>query len=188
MSTKIYIPALLMVLSLPASAEIFKCQLASGKVIYQTTPCPPTTKDQHVVEVKKPDPKTEADAEAKFKDWQKELTIQEAAEAEAEKQRKVERDRLESIELQRRSAIAQEQQAIAAQQHQEQANRVIVAPLYNGFPLGNGYRPHDDNHHKPSDNRSNPPWDLTTPQHDIAKFPYSPGSPVNTPSQNTNKP
>lgn len=157
MGIKIYIPVLLMALSLSASAEIFKCLLTSGKIIYQLTPCPPTTQIQHVISVKEPDPKTEAESEAKFKDWQKELTLKEAAEAEAEKQRKIERNRQESLELQRRSAIAQEQQAIATQQRQEQANRGIITPLYNGFPWGNGYRPYDDDHNYPHHDRSPSP-------------------------------
>jgi hypothetical protein len=162
-----HLPMLLMALSLPAHAEIFKCKDASGKINYQSLPCPSTTKSQGVVKVKELDPQTAKEAEEKLKAWEEEHAAKEAAEMEEAKQRQIELDRKESLAIQRRAAIAQEQQAIAAQQRLEQENRVIVAPLYNQYPWGNNYYPnqnfndyhppHNDNHdHTPHDRPDSP--------------------------------
>lgn len=160
-----YLPFLLMTLSLPAHAEIFKCKDASGKINYQSLPCSSATTTQGVIKVKELDPQADKKAEEKLKAWEEEHAAKEAAEMEEAKQRQIELDRKESLEIQRRAAIAQEQQAIAAQQRLEQENRVMVTPLYNRYPWGNTYYPnqnfngyhppHNDNH----DNRDYEPHD-----------------------------
>jgi hypothetical protein len=68
-----HLPMLLMALSLPAHAEIFKCKDASGKINYQSLPCPSTTKSQGVVKVKELDPQTAKEAEEKLKAWRKNM-------------------------------------------------------------------------------------------------------------------
>lgn len=138
-----HIALLLMVLSLPANAEVFKCKLAaSGKIIYQSTPCPKATATQDIVKIEEMDPEKAEEAKAKLKAWQEQLSIKEAAEAEAKKQRQIELDRQENLELNRRNAIALEQQAISAQQRQEQGNSIMVIPSYRP-----GYWDNNQSHH-----------------------------------------
>lgn len=142
-----HIPILLMVFSLSANAEVFKCKQVSGKIIYQHIPCPSEATPQGVIKVKKMAPEATEAAKARLKAWQEEQAVNDAAKKEAEKQRQAELERQESLELQRRSVIAQEQQAIAEKQRQEQLNRpILVAPYHNHH---NHHWDHD--HHHPHD-------------------------------------
>lgn len=139
-----YIFILLMALSCSANAAVFKCELASGKVIYQATPCPKTGAIQNIVEIERIDPQRAEEARAQLQAWKEEQAVKEAARNELEKQRKIEADRQESLELQRRSAIAEEQQAIAAQKRQN-AIPIEVAPAFNQRYWSN--RPYRDDHY-----------------------------------------
>lgn len=134
-----YISILLMVSSLSANAEVFKCKNDKGKVIYQPGPCASETATQGVVKVKVLDPQKDEEARAKLNAWQQDLAAKDAAKMEAEKQQQAELEKQESLELQRRSVIAQEQQAIAQeqraiaeQQRQNQNQVIIVTPHYGG--------------------------------------------------------
>jgi len=142
-----HILILLMVLSGSANAEVFKCELVSGKVIYQASPCPKNGAIQNIVEIKLIDPQRAEEAKAQLQAWKEEQAIKEAARNELEKQRKIESDRQESLELQRRTAIAEEQQALAAQQRQN-AIPIEVAPAFNQRYWPNKPFPSHD-HNKP---------------------------------------
>jgi Domain of unknown function (DUF4124) len=180
-----YSSILLMVLSLSANAEVFKCKNAKGKIIYQPAPCSSEAATQGVVKVKVLDPQKDEEARAKLNAWQGDLAAKDAAKQEAEKQRQAELEKQESLELQRRSiiaqekqaeesldlqrrsVIAQEQQAIAAQQRRNQP--IIVAPPYGGgrywnnggFPPDSSYDPnmmqHHPHHHHEQGEQSVPP-------------------------------
>lgn len=142
-----HILILLMVLSGSANAEVFKCELASGKIIYQASPCPKNGAIQNIVEIKLIDPQRAEEAKAQLQAWKEEQAIKEAARNELEKQRKIESDRQESLELERRTAIAEEQQALAAQQRQN-AIPIEVAPAFNQRYWSNKPFPSHD-HNKP---------------------------------------
>lgn len=130
-------PLLLLILSFSANADVFKCKLASGKIIYQSTPCPTKNATQDIVKIEDMAPQKAEEAKRKLKAWQEQHAIEEAEEIEAKKQRQLELDRQESLELQRRSAIAQEQQAIAAQQPKQDSPVFYVAPGFNQRYWGN---------------------------------------------------
>jgi hypothetical protein len=112
MKTVIFL--LLTAIASSVHAEIFKCKLATGKIEYQPTPCPQTTVDQQVIEIKKEDPRRLAEAQARFKAWQAEQEVVKEKELKEAKERQAELDRKESVNALKRSAIAQEQQAAAA--------------------------------------------------------------------------
>ena len=125
--------------TLPAQAEVFKCQTRSGKTIYQSEPCAPSAKKQQVLEVEKMTPEQREEANAKLRDWREQQAVEEAAKAEAEKEQRLEWERQESLNLQRRSVLAQEQQARAAQR--QTPVRPYIAPYAPYFPYwpGGGY-------------------------------------------------
>jgi hypothetical protein len=115
---------LLVMLSLsPVQAEVFKCKLASGKIVYQSAPCPSETKNHDVIEIKKMTPRQIEAAENKLKAWQAQQAVEEAARVKAQKELQEEIDRQETINAINRNAIAQQQQAIAAQRQAEALER-----------------------------------------------------------------
>jgi hypothetical protein len=140
------IPILLLMIGFPVHAEVFKCKQASGKIIYQPSPCTSGTSVQKVVSVKEMTPEQREEAKIKLKTWQDQQAVEEAAKLQAEKERQEELRKQESLELQRRSVAAQEQEAIAAQQRQNQNSGVgLYDPYYrrlNRFP----YQPRDPNY------------------------------------------
>lgn len=136
-----YIAIPLMVLSLTANAEVFKCKNATGKTIYQQEPCAPGAATQGVIKTKEMTPEEADLANAKLKAWQQQQAIDDEAKRAAEKERSAELGRQESLELQRRSVIAQERQAITGQQQQQQNyNGPLVVPAYdfNRYYRNNG--------------------------------------------------
>jgi hypothetical protein len=73
----------LILLSPYTNAEVFKCQLESGKTVYQATQCQSAVK-QETIEIQKTDLRKTAEAEAKLKDWEKDFTMREATRIKAE--------------------------------------------------------------------------------------------------------
>ena len=125
---------LLAIVNTSTHAEIFKCQLASDKTVYQSTPCPATTVKQDVVEIKEPDAEKIAEDQARFAAWKADLAAREAAELKAEKERQAELARQEAVNALKRSAIAQEELAEAAKRP------VIINPIVQpGWPYMNRY-------------------------------------------------
>jgi Domain of unknown function (DUF4124) len=132
-----YISILLAVLSLSANAEVFKCKNATGKITYQPIPCSPGAATQGVIKVQEMTPEKAEEAKAKLETWKQQQAADDTAKQEAEKQRQAELEKQESLELQRRSVIAQEKQVIVEQQRQNPP--VIVVPPYGrGGYLNNG--------------------------------------------------
>lgn len=154
---------LLMTISSPAVSEIIKCKLASGKVVYQSTPCSSSAVSQGKVDIKPVDPIKEEEAQRKLKAWQAEQAANEAAKIKAAKELQVELDRQETINALNRNAIAQQQQAIAAQRQAEAMERrnnsfiynspYFYGPQFYGIPPGTypshgqHERRHEDEHH-----------------------------------------
>lgn len=167
MKTMNLIPIFLMVLSLSANAEVFKCKQTSGEIIYQSAQCPSTAVTQGVIKVKEMTPEQAEEAKIKLKAWQDRQAADDAAKLKAEKERQAELERQESLELQRRSVVAQEKQAIAEQQRQNQP--IIVAPPYGGGrywnnggflpdgPYNPNMMPHHPHHHGLEEHPVSPP-------------------------------
>ncbi len=153
----------LMTLSSPALSEIIKCKLASGKVVYQSTPCSSAAVSQGKVDIQPLDPVKEEEAQRKLKAWKAEQAANEAAKIKAAKELQQELDRQETINALNRNAIAQQQQAIAAQRQAEAMERrnnsfIYNSPYFygqqfNGIPPGTypsheqHERHHEDEHH-----------------------------------------
>ncbi len=170
----IFVP--FMALSLSANAEVFKCQQASGKIIYQTALCSSGAAVQKVIKVDAMTPEQAEEARVKLERWKQQQAVDEAARFEAEKQRQTELEKQESLELQWRSVIAQEKQAVAEEQRQNQP--IIIAPVYGGGRYWNNggfphQGPHDPNkmphhpkhHQQPSQSPPNPsPISINAPK------------------------
>lgn len=151
-------------IALPASAEVIKCKLASGKIVYQQTPCPSAAVSQKIIDIKKPDPGEIEEAEKKLKIWQAEQAADEAAKIKAAKEEQEELDRQSTINALNRNAIAQQQQAIAAQRQAEALQRrnnynglyygpLFYTPQTYGAPYYPPHRHHDKQHHDADKNR-----------------------------------
>jgi len=113
---------LLTLLTSSAQAEVFKCQLKSGKTVYQSTPCESSVK-QKTIEIQKIDPRKVAEEEAKLKAWKEDFAKREAERAKAEKELQAERDRKASVEALKRSAEYQQQQAYEAKRQADALER-----------------------------------------------------------------
>lgn len=137
-------PLLVLMMALPLSvqAEVFKCKSATGKIIYQPEPCAKGAALQRVIKVKKMTPQEAEEAKLKLNAWQEQQATNDAAKAEADKQRQIELEREESLELQRRSVKAQEQEATAAQQPPVQRGGGVYIPPY-GYGGRYGNYPYD---------------------------------------------
>ncbi|MFA6163139.1 MAG: DUF4124 domain-containing protein [Methylobacter sp.] len=140
MKTAIFL--LLAVITSSVNAEIFKCESAAGKIEYQSTPCPPTA-HQHVIEIKKEDPRRLEEAQTRFKAWQAEQEKLKEKELKEAKERQEELDRQEAINALKRSAIAQEKAAAAAAAAAQQP--VIIDRFY--IPLYRHHGPDSSGHH-----------------------------------------
>lgn len=125
---------LLTLLGSSAHAEIFKCQLESGKTVYQSTPCQSAAKQQ-AIEIPKADPRKVAEEEAKLKAWKEDYAAREAARIKAEKELQAERDRKASVEALKKSAEYQQQQAIEAKRQAEALERQNMQLPYRQYPF-----------------------------------------------------
>lgn len=125
-----------------ATYEVFKCKLASGKIVYQSLPCPKTAVKQKRVELEKMDPRKAAAAEQQLMEWQAEYAAREAAAMQLKKERQQELDRQEAVNALKRSALAQEKLAETANQPSVLINPVIGIPRYHRHG-------HDHDHHYP---------------------------------------
>jgi hypothetical protein len=127
--------------------EVYKCQLPTGKIVYQSDPCQGQAKTEQVVKVKEMSPEEIEAAKSRLQTWQSQQAAEDAAKAEAEKRQQEELQKQENLELQRRSVEAQEQQAISAQQQLQQQQQQVGNRWYGGGfyqpynPHGPGYGP-----------------------------------------------
>lgn len=125
------ISTFLMVLSVSAYAEIYKCEDTSGVITYQPEPCPINKKPKGVVQLKKITPEEAEAAKAKLKAWQDQQAADEAARLKALKEQDEDIDRHQSLEYQRRTAAAQEKQAIEAERQRRIQEWRTRTPLYH---------------------------------------------------------
>ncbi|MGZ5076106.1 MAG: DUF4124 domain-containing protein [Methylobacter sp.] len=156
MMKKLFFILLVLSISTVHADEVFKCQLKSGKTVYQSTPCKSAVK-QKTIEIQKVDPRKVAEEEAKLKAWKEDFAKREAERAQIEKERQAERDRKASVEALQRSAEYQQRQAEALER-QNISNppyqfpsyyplyqSVPAFPLFQLFPA---YSPAAPHHHK----------------------------------------
>lgn len=128
---------LLALLSSSSHAEVFKCLLASGKTVYQSTPCQSAVK-QKTIEIQKIDPRKVAEEEAKLKAWQEDFAKREEARIKAEKELQAELDRKASLDALQKNADYQRQQAYEAKRQAdalEQRNMQSPYPQYQFYPI-----------------------------------------------------
>lgn len=134
------------------AAEVYKCQLKSGKTIYQPTPCQSAVK-QEAVEIQESDPRKIAEEEAKLKAWKEDYAKREAARIKAEQERQAELDRKASVEALQKSAEYQQQQAYEAKRQAdalEQRNmqspylqyQFPPSPDFQSLPIYPSHVPH----------------------------------------------
>ena len=109
--------------------EVFKCQLKSGRTVYQATPCQSAEKQQ-TIEIEKSDPRKVAEAEAKLKAWKEDFAKREEARIKAEQELKAEQDRKASIEALQKSAEYQQQQAYEAKRQADALERQNMQSPY----------------------------------------------------------
>lgn len=138
---KIVFILLILLSSSGHAAEVFKCQLESGKTIYQSTLCHSFAKQQ-AIQIQESDPRKIAEEEAKLKAWKEEFAAREAAKIKAEKEFQAELDRKASVEALQKSADYQQQQAYEAKRQAdalEQQRMQSPYLLYPAFP-SSGYQ------------------------------------------------
>lgn len=140
---KVFFILLILLASSVYADEVFKCQLKSGKTVYQSLPCESPVK-QKVIEIQKSDPRKIAEEEAKLKAWQEDFAKREAERIKAEKELQAEQDRKASVEALQRSAEYQQQQAYEAKRQAEALERQYMQsqyPQYQFFPYYPAYQP-----------------------------------------------
>ena len=125
---KIFFILLTLLTSSAHAAEVFKCQLKSGKTVYQSTPCESSVK-QKAIEIQKIDPRKVAEEEAKLKAWKEDFAKREAERIKAEKEHQAELDRKASVEALKRSAEYQQQQANEAKRQADALERQNMPSL-----------------------------------------------------------
>lgn len=148
---------IVMLFSLPAIADIFKCFDAAGKISYQPTPCP-IRESEIKLPIKKPDPVQEALRRARLEEWQDNRRMYERELNRAQKEYDAIAARNNTVKALQNNADAQYQQAYqlrreadAQIEHNrieaEQAkNRLLVPVLpyrpYNPLPHTYNHPPH----------------------------------------------
>jgi hypothetical protein len=118
---------------------VFKCELKSGKTVYQSTPCESPVK-QETIEIPKVDPRKVAEEEAKLKAWKEDFAKREAERAKAEQALQAEKDRKASVDALNRSAEYERQQAYEAKrqadalERQNMPDSYLYPSYYPGYP------------------------------------------------------
>lgn len=134
MMKKIFFILLTLLTSSSHADEVFKCQLKSGKTVYQSLPCGSAVKQQ-TIEIQKPDPRKVAEEEAKLKAWEEDFAKREAERIKAEKEQQAELGRKASIEALKKSAEYQQRQAYEAKRQADALERQNMQPLYPQYPF-----------------------------------------------------
>lgn len=120
------------------AAEVFKCQLKSGKTVYQSLPCASAVK-QETIEIQEPDPRKVAEEEAKLKAWKEDYVRREEIRLKAEQEQQGEQDRKASVEALKKSVEYQQQQAYQAKRQAEALERQYMQSPYLQYPLSPYY-------------------------------------------------
>jgi len=121
----IIILAFVVMLSMQAKAEVFKCKSSENKITYQTTPCVGAA-DVKKIEIKKRSAEKEAEEAAKLEAWTAQHNAEEEREATAAKELRDEELRAAEVAAQQINADAQIDQAEAQRRQAkalENANR-----------------------------------------------------------------
>ncbi len=139
---KLFFILLILLTSSTHADEVFKCQLKSGKTVYQSLPCEAPVK-QKVIEIQKTDPKKIAEEEAKLKAWKEDFAKREAERIQAEKELQAEQDRKASAEALRRSSEYQQQQADKEKRRETLERQNMQNPYMKNqfFPYYPAYQP-----------------------------------------------
>ncbi len=138
----------LLTLSFTVQAEVFKCKLASGKIVYQSGACAKNTVQAGKVKVQKLSPEEAAAAKAKMEAWQQQQAAEDALQKDADKAQQAELQQQESLDLQRRSVAAQEKQASSTQRNQNQGGG-LYDRRFGNYPYNNGYYPNNFGNYNP---------------------------------------
>jgi hypothetical protein len=117
---------------------VFKCELKSGKTVYQSTPCESPVK-QETIEIPKVDPRKVAEEEAKLKAWKEDFTKREAERAKAEQELQAEKDRKATVEALNRSAEYERQQAYEAKRQADALERQNMPDSYLQYQIPSYY-------------------------------------------------
>lgn len=129
---------LLTLLTSSVHSEVFKCQLKSGKTVYQSTPCEAAVK-QEAIEIQKTDPRKIAEEEAKLKAWKEDFSKREQARIKAEKELQTELDRRTSVEALKKSAEYQQQQAREAKRQADALEQQNMQAPYQQYRFPSYY-------------------------------------------------
>ncbi|MDP2902625.1 MAG: hypothetical protein Q8N96_05905 [Methylovulum sp.] len=132
-------------IAVPVQSEVFKCQAAGQKTIYQAAPCPATAVNQQIIEVEKLDPAKVAQAQARLKAWQADLAEKAAAKRKIQKELQEALDKQAVIDALNRNAAAQEELAEAAKRPVIINQPVVVNPFIRPH-RPHGIRPNRANH------------------------------------------
>jgi len=130
---KVFFILLTLSISSAHADEVFKCQLKSGKTVYQPSPCESAEK-QKAIEIQKTDPRKIAEEEAKLKAWKEDFAKREAERIQAEKELQAEQDRKASVEALKRSAEYQQRQAYEQKRQTEALERQKLENRYPQYP------------------------------------------------------
>jgi Skp family chaperone for outer membrane proteins len=138
---KIFFILLALLTASTQAAEVFKCQLKSGKTVYQSTPCESSVK-QKTIAIQKVDPRKVAEEEAKLKAWKEDFAKREAERAKAEQELQAEQDRKASVEALKRSAEYEQQQAYEAKRQADALERQNMSAPYLQYQYPFHYPPY----------------------------------------------
>jgi hypothetical protein len=105
-------------------ADVYKCKLASGKIYYQSSPCPSSlTEHQKIINIKELSEQQRFEAQERLKIWQAQQAVEEAAKLKAARQLQEEQVKRDTIDALNRDAFARQQEAIAAERQAEALER-----------------------------------------------------------------
>ena len=131
--------------SFTLQAAVYKCSDASGKTVYQASPCQSNEKSRELAI--KTDPKVEMAAKIKFEALQMQLAADKAQKQQAAEEESRQKYRTEQLEALKRNTAAQQQRAIAEQraantlERQNQMNTspiTLVPPFVSSMPPAMG--------------------------------------------------
>lgn len=141
---------LLSVIINSAYAEVYKCQAANKKMMYQSMPCSANTVNQGIVEIEKQNAQQQEEAKNRLKATEEE---RQALDKAAQTQRETS-ELQQQTEAARREAAAARQEAAAARRAAEQAQQqgqgttTIISPYpIMPYPNYGGYRPNYNPHY-----------------------------------------
>ena len=110
---------ILLAITLPANAEVFKCTGSDGMIKYQSKPCADLTMQKSVT-IKSRSQKAEAEAAENLRKWYANYNEEQARIAQAEKERAASELKAAEVAAMQNTAIAHSQQADALYKQEKQ--------------------------------------------------------------------